>query len=195
MPWLQIVTGLISGASSVIKGEERKDVERKLENMQTPTYRRNQSIIDFYDEALRKYKVTPTETAAYKIDKQNAMQGTTQGLRALQDRRSGLAGIPALISGQNNALLKASVRAEQDKSRQAGIVSNAASAASAERMRDFQYNNIAPFEKEYNLLARKAAGLAAAQNKATENAYKNLSSGIGSMGSGGGSGTFGGWGG
>lgn len=195
MPWLQIVTGLISGASSVIKGEERKDVERKLENMQTPTYRRNQSIIDFYDEALRKYKVNPTETAAYKVDRQNAMQATTQGLRALQDRRSGLAGVPALISGQNNALLRASVRAEQDKSRQAGIVSNAASAASAERMRDFQYNNIAPFEKEYNLLARKAAGLAAAQNKATENAYKNLSSGIGSMGSGGGSGSFGGWGG
>ena len=175
MGWIQAIAGAIQGVSAWDKSEKRKDVELELEKLGSPTYRKNQSIIDFYDEALRKYKVSPTETAEYKLQKQNINQGVIQGLNAFQNRRSAMGGVSSLISGQNNALLKAASKAEQDKQRQGAIVSNAAQSASAENLRDYQLNQRAPFEQKYNLLAAKAAGLSKVQNAQTQNAYSNLS--------------------
>ena len=193
MGYGNIMSGLIQGVMGIAAGTKARDAENELENMQVPSYKRNQGIIDYYDEALRKYKVAPTESAGYKVNKQNIMQGTTQGLKALQDRRSGLAGIPTLIGNQNNSLLKAAVQAEQDKSRQASIVSSAAGQAMAEHDREYQYNQIWPYQKKYNLLAMKAAALSKRQTANEQGALSSLSS-IDSMGggSGGGMGSMGG---
>ncbi len=178
-------SGLIQGVMGIVAGIKARDAENELENMQVPSYRRNQSILDFYDEALRKYKTQPTETAEYKLGKQQIGQGTVQGISALRDRRSALAGVSSLISGQNNSLLKLAAKSEQDKSRQAGIVSNAGNAASRELDKEYQYNQIWPFQKKYNLLAMKAAALSKRQTANEQGALEALSS-IDSMGGGGG---------
>lgn len=192
MPWLAIIAAGIQGVSALDKAEKRKDAENELENMQVPSYTRNQSIIDYYDEALRKYKVSPTESAGYKLQKQNINQSVTQGLSALQGRRSGLAGIPALMSMKSNNLLKAAASAEADKSRQASIVGQAAGLAAQEKDREYQYNQIWPFQKKYNLLALKAANYAKAQNAREQGAFSSLGGAIGGMGGGGMGSMFGG---
>lgn len=182
MGYGNIFSGLIQAVMGIDAGSKARDAESELENMQVPSYRRNQSILDFYDEALRKYKVHPTETAEYKLGKQQINQGTIQGLKEGQNRRSGMAIIPSLISGQNNSLLKLAAKAEQDKSRQASIVSSAAGPAMAEHDREYQYNQIWPFQKKYNLLAMKAANLSKRQTANEQGALSSLSS-IDSMGS------------
>lgn len=187
--FINLGSGLLQGGLAISKGAERKSAERELERMQVPMYRPNRSILDFYDEALRKYKTSPTDSAEYKMDKQNIMQGTTQGLSSLNKLRSG--DVSNIIQNQNNSLLKAAVKAEQNKRNQAGIVLNAAGQQAAELDRQYQYNQIWPFQKKYNLLALKAANSAKAENAYTQGAFNSISSAAGGMGggSGGGGGT------
>jgi len=70
MGYGNIASGLIQGVMGIVAGTRARDAESELENMQVPTYRRNQSILDFYNTALQKYKTQPTETAEYKLGKQ-----------------------------------------------------------------------------------------------------------------------------
>ena len=174
MPWaIPLVTAAISGVSALSAGAKRRKAERAIENMQTPTYSPNQSILDYYQKALQKYETTPTDSAEYKLQKQNILQGTQQGLSALKDRRLAGAGTPALMQNQNNSLLKAAVAGEQRKAQDFARLGQATQMKAAEEGKAFNQNQIVPFEKQYNLLAMKAAGKAAAQNAATQNMYNN----------------------
>ena len=173
MPWIPLVTAAISGVSALSAGAKRRKAERGLENMQTPTYAPNQSILDYYQKALQKYETNPTDSAEYKAQKQNIIQGTQQGIAASQGRRMAGATIAPLIQGQNNSLLKAAISGEQRKAQEFQQLGSAAQMKAQEEGKAFNQNYIAPFEKKYNLLAMKAAGKASAQNAATKNLYDN----------------------
>lgn len=162
----------ISAVSALDAKGKRLDAEAELESMQLPRYRKNQSIIDHYDNAMRKYMVSPTETAEFKQSKKDINQSTIQGLSAMRDRRVG--DPSALIAGQNNSILKAASFAEQDKNRQAQVANSAYGEAAAEKDRDYNYNVLQPFQMKYNLLAKKAAALAAKQSKQEESLYRGF---------------------
>lgn len=181
MPWIiplaTAAYSIYSSASSASKAKKaEKGLEESLKN--TPQYKPNQSILDYYQTALNKYNVNPSDTREYKLAQQGIKQGTVQGLRYLQDRRSGLAGVPSLIAGQNNALLKAAVTAEQRKDMELSRVGQAASMKAGEQSKAFQQNEMYPFEAKYNLLATKAAGERANQRQAISNLYNNASAAI-----------------
>lgn len=168
---------LIAGGVQAASGAKRaKRAERELEKMQPPEYAPNQSIMDFYNEALRKYNVNPTDTREYKATSQAIKQGTVQGLNYLQDRRSGLAGIPALINNQNKNILDTAVREEQRKDRDFGILQSATAMKAGEGNKEFQYNKIAPFEKNYNLLALKGGAANQLENAGWSNIFGGISS-------------------
>lgn len=178
MPWIipLLTTGysIYQSASSASKAKKAENaLEESLKN--TPQYKPNQSILDYYQTALNKYNTNPTDTREYKATQQGIKQGTVQGLKYLQDRRSGMAGVPSLIAGQNNALLNAAVKSEQRKDAELSRVGQAAGMKAAEEGKAFQQNKIYPFEGRYNLLAMKAAGERANQRVASQNAYNNLS--------------------
>lgn len=179
MPWvIPLVTAAYSVYNAASSASKAKKSERGLEESlkNTPQYRPNQSILNYYDEALRKYNVNPSDTREYKLAKQDINQGAVQGLRSLQDRRSGLAGIPTLIANKNNFLLRAAVDAERRKAQEFSVLGQATQMKAGEQRQAFQQNEMYPFEARYNLLAMKAAGARADQRTSTENAFNNLSS-------------------
>ena len=178
MPWiLPLVTAGVSIYQAANSASKAKKAERSLEDSlkNTPQYKPNQSILNYYDEALRKYNTNPSDTREYKLASQDIKQGTVQGLKALQDRRSGLAGVPTLIGNQNNSLLNAAVRAEQEKARQFGVLGQATGMKAGEDKAAFQQNEVYPFESRYNLMSMNAAGNRESQRNSTQNAYSNLS--------------------
>ena len=178
MPW---IIPLAATAYSVYSSESAKSKAKKNERAleeslkSTPKYRENKSILSYYDEALRKYNVNPSDTREYKLAKQDIKQNTVQGLRALQDRRSGLAGTPTLIANENQSLLKAAVNAEREKARDFSVLGSATGMKAGEENKAFQQNEMYPFEARYNLLGMKAAGQRADQRQSMSNAYNNLS--------------------
>lgn len=171
-PIIPLITAAVSLGSAANKKRQAKLAEKGLEGMQNPTYRPNQSILDYYSMALKKYQTSPTDTAGYKRDTQNIRQSTTQALSSLNKLRSG--DVANIVQGQNNSLLKAAVNAENRKAQELGVLADATRLKAGEGAKEFQYNQIAPFEKNYNLLALKAAGSRADQRTSTQNAYNNL---------------------
>ena len=194
MPWVvPLVTAATSVYSAARASSQRKKAEKGLENMDVPKYAPNQSILDYYQKALQKYETNPTDSAEYKLQKQNIEQGTTQALASAQNRRLGGAITPSVIQNQNNSLLKSAVSGEQRKAQEFNTLGHATQLKSAEDSKAFNQNVIAPFEKNYNLLAMKAAGQAQVQNAATQNAYNNLGAAVSLAGGNSNSNENGGW--
>ena len=129
MPWLiPLASAAYSIYSSASSASKAKKAERGLEESlkNTPQYRPNKSILSYYNEALRRYNVAPTESSEYKAEQQLINRSANSALRNLQDRRSALAGVPSITAVKNNALVNAAVKAEQRKEQQLNRVGQAA---------------------------------------------------------------------
>lgn len=147
-----------------------KSAQKKLEQLQTPTYQPNKAIGDYYNTALSRYNTNPYDTQAYGMAKNNAVMGTASGLNALQGRRSALAGVGKLVGIQDNALQRAAAGAEEQHNRAFGQLGQATGMKAADDRTAFQYNQVMPYENKRQLLGAKASGY-----------NKMLSSGIQNM--------------
>lgn len=172
IPLIQAGAGLVQ---SIIGGGKARKAQKELEQLQTPTYTQNQSILDFYNKALQRNNVDPYSSNLYKMQQQGIQRSTAQGLGGLQDRRSGLAGISSLVQGQNDSLLRAGVAAEENQNQRFGQLGQAAAMKAQEDNTAFHYNQVAPYEKQYNLLAMKASGA----NQTTNAGLQNIFGGLG----------------
>jgi len=126
----------------------------------------NSSILDFYNKALNKYSANPYTSNIYNAQKRNIERSTAQGIAALQDRRSGVAGVASLVQRQNDALLNAAGAAEQQQGQALSQLGNATAMKAGEQRRIF--------ENKYNLLAQKAAQAATRQNMNQQSMYNSL---------------------
>lgn len=169
---IQAVGGVVQG---VLGGIRARKAQRELENMKSPTYTPNKAITDYYSQALNKYNTSPYNSALYNMQSQNAQRATTQGLSALQDRRSALGGVSALIQGQNDSMLKAAALAEDRKAQEFNQLGQAAGMKAGEDRQAFSINQLMPFERKANLLSQKAAGGAATMNAGIQNVFGGLS--------------------
>jgi hypothetical protein len=173
---LGLVTAGAGLAQSAIGYFSGRKAKRELEGLQTPIYTPSKSISDYYNQALNRYQQSPYESNLYKMQAQNIARGTTQGLSALQDRRSALAGVPALVQNQNDAMLKAAAAAEQEQSQRFSQLGAASQAMAGEERQAFNINQMLPYQKKYDILSQKAAGNAAVMNAGLQNVYGGLSS-------------------
>lgn len=174
------VSAITAGAGAIQAGIgffSGRKARRQLEQLQTPTYTPSKSISDYYNQALSRYQQSPYESNLYKMQAQNIARGTAQGISALQDRRSALGGISGLIQGQNDALLKAAGSAEQLENQRFAQLGSASQAMAGEQRKQFEINQMLPYQKRYDILSQKAAGNAQVMNAGLQNMYAGLSSG------------------
>ena len=167
----QVGAGILQ---SVIGGITARKNQKRLEALQSPTYTPNSSILQHYNEALARYGVSPTDTAMYKRQTRDINRGLATGINTLQDRRAGIAGASSLLRNYNDAMLNANAAAELEKSRRFNELGNAASRKAAEDMTAFQVNQMAPFERKYNLLAMKAGSANQTTNAGLQNIFGGL---------------------
>lgn len=172
---IPLITTALSLLSSANAAAKAKKAEKKLEEdlKGSPKYKPNQSILNYYRQALDKFNTAPTDTAQYKSDKQNIKQGTTQALSSLNKLRTG--DVANIVQGQNNSLLKAAVNAENRKAQEFNVLGQAAQMKAGQDAKAFQQNELYPFEAKYNLESMKAAGYRATQRQSIQNAYNNAS--------------------
>lgn len=165
------------GVQSVLGYFREKNAENALENLKTPTYTPSSTIQDYYNKALQRYNINPYSSPLYKMQQQNAERSTAMGLNSLQKRNLALGGVQNLVTAQNDSLLKAGATAEQQQAQQLGQLGQAAGAETKEQDKAFQYNQLAPYQKQYNLLAMKAGGGAGIMNAGLQNIFGGLNSG------------------
>lgn len=164
---------------SIIGGIGQRKAQKRFDKLldQSPQYKQNASILDYYNKALQKYNVNPYQSDLYKMQQQQANRGLTTGISALQDRGSALAGIGNLIQGRNDAMLKAGAQAEQQQSQNLSQLGNAASAKTSEDTKAFDINQMMPYQARLNQLAAKASGNANVVNAGLSNIFGGLQSG------------------
>jgi len=167
-------TAAIGGIQSIIGGSKARKARRELEGLQTPQYEKSRSITDYYNQALGRYQQSPYQSNLYKMQAQNIARGTAQGIAGLQDRRSALAGIPALVQGQNDAYLKAAAAAEQQQSQNFAQLGSASQAMAGEERQAFNINKMLPYQRKADLLGQKAAGYTQLMNAGLQNVYGGL---------------------
>ncbi len=143
---------------SVIGGIRANKAQKQMEKMQSPVYTPNKSILDYYDMALNKYQLSPYNTSMYKKAVQDTGRTSAQALDSLRGRGGAVAGVSNVMANQNNSLLTAAANAEGRKMQEFGVLGNATGMKANETRRAFDINQMAPFERKYNLLAMKAGG-------------------------------------
>jgi hypothetical protein len=148
--------------------------QKKLERLQTPTYAKNAGILDYYNTALRRYNTNPYESAAYKQQTQQIGRNMAQGLSALNERKSAVAGVSRLVQGANDASLNAGLVAENKRDQYFRELGSATGMKAGEDRMAFQQNVMAPYEKKYNLLAMKASGANQIANAGMQNVMGGL---------------------
>ena len=173
--------GIIGGLQTIGGWLQSRKATKALEKLQSPTYKQNQSILDYYNQALSRYGVSPTDSAMYKRQQRDIDRGVSGSIAALGDRRSGQAGISSILRAANDASLDANVAAEQEKSSRFGQLGGATQMKAGEDRMAFDINEMQPFERKYNLLAMKAAGGNQTANQGISNTFGALQS-FGQMG-------------
>lgn len=164
----------IGAIQSVIGAIQAKKYQKQLEKMQSPTYSANRGILDYYNQALARYNVNPTETALYKRQTRDIDRGMASGIASLQDRRSGTAGASSIFRAANDARLDANVAAEEQRNQRFGDLGQATGMKAGEERTAFDINQMQPFERKYNLLAMRAG----AANQTTNTGMSNIFNGL-----------------
>ena len=173
-----IGTGL--GVYTTIKGQEAQNkAQRTLEQQakNSPLYKPDKSINDYYQEAMNRYQENPYQSQAYQVGAMNAQRATAQGINALQDRRSAIGGIGRLAAGQNMAMQNLGTQAENYRQQQFGRLGSAAQLKSADYQRQFDINEMTPYNRNLQLEQMKAQAAGERYNAGMQMIGQGLSAG------------------
>lgn len=136
---------------TLFSGKKRAANELESQINQSPTYNVNKGIRDYYQEALSRYNESPYQLAQYLTNVNNARSSTAQGIGALQDRRSALAGIGKLVGLQNNATQNAVAQAEQQRNQRFSQLGGATNMLAGEERKAFDVNKLSPYLRRLQL--------------------------------------------
>lgn len=175
IPFIQAGIGLAQTIGGLI-GQKKANKQLEKLDANSPKYQQNQGILDYYNQALQRYGVSPTDSAMYKRNEQLNQRGLATGINALQDRRSGTAGVSSLLRGYNDAALDSSVAAENEKSRRFGELGTATGMKAGEDRLAFDINQVQPFERKYNRLSQKSGASSSIVNAGIGNVFGGLQS-------------------
>jgi hypothetical protein len=149
----QLVGGAAQSAFSG-RGKAEKDFESYAK--QSPLYRGNPSIDQYYQEALSRYNESPYQSAQYKTAQNAARRTTATGINGLQNWGSAIGGIGKLAAIENDAMQNAGARAEANSSQRFGQLGNAAQMKTSEDYRKFDINEMTPFQRQLQVKQMKS---------------------------------------
>lgn len=164
-PWGAIIQGGLGAAQTIAGMIQRskglKEAKRAISGLGP-----NQGILDYYNQALNRYNVSPTESALYKRQQQTIGRNVATGIGALQREGNVLGGVSSLVRGASDAALNAEIAAEQQRAQRFGQLGSATQAKAAEELR--------PKQLEFQLATQKAAGGSQIANVGLSNIFNAI---------------------
>lgn len=159
---------------SIFGGNRARKAQDQLEALKTPTYTPNKGIGDYYSQALQRYGINPYQSQQYQYSQNQANRATAAGLSSLQGRRGAVAGVGRLAGIQNDAMLRAGITAENQRTQNFNQLGNATGMKASDDRYGFQINKMMPYEKELQLLGLKASGGNQIMNAGLSNIFGGL---------------------
>lgn len=164
--------GLVEYGVGAVKAHK---AQKALEKTQTPVYKPNQAISDYYQTALQRANTSPYASNFYQQAQKQSDRSLATGIGALQDRHSANM-VGALVQGNNDSMQRAGVQAEGLQRQAFGQLGQAANMQNQDYQRQFEQNQEAPYEKQIQIDQAKAIAGSQMQNAGLQ----SMSSGLGS---------------
>lgn len=164
--------GLVEYGVGAIKAHK---AQKALEKTQTPVYKPNQAISDYYQSALQRANTSPYASSFYQQAEKQSGRSLATGIGALQDRHSSNM-VGALVQGNNDSMQRAGVQAEGLQRQAFGQLGQAVNMQSGDYQRQFEQNQEAPYEKQMQIDQAKAIAGSQMENAG----LSSMSSGLGS---------------
>lgn len=182
------LSALQTGLGIIQAAKGRKELKKEIAGL--PQYQQSKGILDYYNQAMQRYGVSPTQTAAYKRQMANIQRAGASGLANLGSARERLGATSSIVRSMADAGLGAEVAAEQEQSRRFGQLGQAAQLKRGEEMAAFQQNQVLPSQMRLQMAAQRAAGgtqianvglgniFNAIQSQATRDIYDKIYGGV-----------------
>lgn len=155
----------------------RKKAQRELDKLvdSSPAYTPNKGISDYYQESLNRYNESPYQSAIYQNAMRNAQRVTSQGIGALQDRRSALAGVGRLAAIQNDATQNAVAQAEGRRDARFSQLGQSTQMKAGEERRAFDINVLSPYQRRLQMAQMKSSAANARHDAGLQNMFQGVS--------------------
>ena len=173
------VVGVGLGATQMItSNKQQKRAQKTLEEQakNSPLYKPDKSIDKYYQEAMSRYMENPYQSQQYQVGQRNIQRATAQGISALQDRRSAIGGIGRLQASQMGAMQNLGAQAEASKQQRLGQFGQATQLKSGDYQRQFDINQMTPYNRQLQLEQMKAAAAGERYNAGMQMVGQGLSS-------------------
>jgi hypothetical protein len=172
------VASVGTGAYNAISGaKQQSNAQKRLEEQarNSPLYKPDKSIDQYYQEAMNRYKENPYQSQQYQAGAQNIQRATVQGISALQDRRSAIGGIGRLQANQMGAMQNLGAQAEASKQQRLGQFGQATQLKSGDYQRQFDINKMTPYNRQLQLEQMKAQAAGERYNAGMQMVGKGIS--------------------
>lgn len=166
-PWGAIAQSAIGLGQFIAGAVQRKRAEKAAE-AQIQKLGPDTGIMSYYNQALQRYGVSPTQSAMYKRQMQNIQRAAATGLAGAGGQRGRLGAASSVARSMSDAALGAEVAEEQQKAQQFGQLGAASQLAAAEKRR--------PEELRLQMALQKAAGGSQIANVGMSNIFGGLQS-------------------
>jgi hypothetical protein len=160
----------IHGASVASKGQ--KALERQAN--EAPQYN-NRSVNDYYQQALNRYNVDPSNTLQYQRAQQAVNNNLATGINALHNGRAA-GNLPRLIAASDNQLNNAGVQAEQQRNQRFNELGRASQMKAGDDRYAFNVNKEQPYQRQYSLTAAMASGGNREESAGIQNVFSGANS-------------------
>jgi len=171
--------GVGLGATQMItSNKQQKRAQKSLEEQakNSPLYKPDKSIDTYYQEAMNRYKENPYQSQQYQVGQQNIQRATAQGISSLQDRRSAIGGIGRLQANQMASMQNLGAQAEASRQQRLGQFGQATQLKSADYQRQFDINQMTPYNRKLQLEQLKAQAAGERYNAGMQMVGQGLSS-------------------
>jgi hypothetical protein len=173
MPIAAAIAPVVLGGIQAISGAQKaREAQAKLETLPTPGA--NQSILDYYQNALQRYNASPYQSAMYK-----AAQDQIQRHMAFviaNNQNAGLHGgiVPNVLQASNDASQRAGNQAILQNRQDFATLGK----ATGMKAQTEQQAANAAFQKQYGLLGLKASGGNKEESAGINNIWGGITSGL-----------------
>ena len=136
------------------RGAAEKDFESFAKKR--PLAKSSASLDNYYQQVVNRYNENPYQSQQYQLGAMNAQRATAQGINALQDRRSAIGGIGRLQANQMSAMQNLGAQAEASRQQRLGQFGQATQLKSGDYQRQFDINQMTPYNRKLQLEQMKA---------------------------------------
>lgn len=195
MAWVATGASVLGTAFGIYQGVKNQNAadeqQARLDKLSknSPIYKPDKSIQDYYQQALNRYNENPFTSATYLENLRQANRAGANALSAMQSRGGAVGTIGRINQGIMDAKGRAIANTMQNKSTEFNQLANATSMKGGQTAKAFDINQLTPYQTRLGLSGQQLA----ASNEQAGAGWQNAIAGISNIAAIGAKGEYGKW--